>query len=156
MDNENHGILLNEIRYAQRITQRTARLYRRLGTFFTFMSVIGGGGLASSLSATSPYWLVLTGGIILAVTGAAALAIRPIEKAILNEQDVKKYANLEVDALGMDTQHLTVALAKARQSDVAEIELLRDVAYNDVVRESGHPEMASSLTLSQRFMATLA
>ena len=156
MDTQEHGILMNEIRYAQRITQRTARLYRRLTTFFTFSAIIGGSGLASAMSAAAPEWLVFAGGALLACTGAAALAIRPLEKAILNEQDVKKYSTLETQAVSMDAPALRAELAKARESDAAEVELLRDVAYNDVVVESGRSDLASPLTLPQKLIAALA
>lgn len=156
MDIQEHGILINEIRYAQRITQRTARLYRRMATFFTFIAILGGGGLASAMSNAAPPWLAITGGALLAIAGAAALAIRPLEKAILNEQDVKKYSALATQAVPMDVPALRTALAKARESDIAEIELLRDVAYNDVVIESGRSDLQTTLTIPQRFIASLA
>lgn len=153
---EKHAVLMNEIRYAQRITQRTARLYRRVATFLTFTAIVGSSGLATSLSTALPKWLVVVGAVLLACAGAAALAVRPLEKAILNEQDYKRYTALETQALGMDEAALAAALAKARESDAAEIELLRDVAYNDVVIESGRQDMATKLTTPQRLIAALA
>ena len=153
---EQHAILMNEIRYAQRITQRTARLYRRAATFLTFTAVLGGSSLFASVSNHVPPVLVLVGAALLACAGAVGLAVRPLEKAILNEQDLKKYTQLETQSLGMDTATLRAALAKARETDVAEIELLRDVAYNDVVIESGNPQMQAHLSLSQRLIAALA
>jgi hypothetical protein len=156
MDTQEHGILMNEIRYCQRITQRTARLYRRISTAFTFLAIIGGTGLATALSNTLPGWLVTAGGVLLACTGAASLAIRPLEKAILNEQDLKKYSILATEAVLMDVQSLKTALAKANETDVAEIELLRDVAYNDVVVESGRDDLKSPLSMSQKFISALA
>ncbi|MFD2298379.1 hypothetical protein QRO11_12135 [Paracidovorax citrulli] len=155
-EKEQHQILINEIRYAQRITQRTARLYRRVGTFLTFVGILGGSGMVASLSSKLPDGLVVAGGALLAVAGAAALAIRPLEKAIVNEQDLKKYTALESQAVAMDLSALKLALSKARETDVAEIELLRDVAYNDVVVESGRPDMRAPLNLPQKFIAALA
>lgn len=108
------------------------------------------------MSNTAPEWLVFAGGALLACTGAATLAIRPLEKAILNEQDVKKYSTLETQAVSIDVSALRAALAKARESDVAEIELLRDVAYNDVVLESGRSDLQAKLNLPQRLIAALA
>ena len=155
-EQQEHGILMNEIRYAQRITQRTARLYRRVGTFFTFSAILGGSGLASALAQNTPSWLILAGAIVLAATGAAALAIRPLEKAITNEQDLKRYTALESKALSMDANTLREELAKTREGDAAEIELLRDVAYNDVVIESGRADLKVSLSLPQKFISALA
>jgi len=51
---------------------------------------------------------------------------------------------------------LESALAKARESDVAEIEPLRDVAWNDVVVEIGRPEVRVALRPTQRLLAALA
>ena len=74
----------------------------------------------------------------------------------MNELDVRKYSTLETQAVGMDVDELRAAISKARETDVAEIELLRDVAYNDVVMESGRPDMKAELNLPQRFIAALA
>ncbi len=69
------------------------------------------------------------------------VAIRPKDKALANEADARKYAELRTLADGMKDADLERALAKARESDVAEIEPLRDVAWNDVVVEIGRPEV---------------
>lgn len=148
--------LLNEIRYAERLCQRTARMYRRVATFFTFSAVLGGSGTVTALSTAVPPWVGIAGAALLAVTGAAALAIRPLEKAIINEADSRKYAALRTQAVGMDGQQLDAALQKARESDTAEIELLRDVAYNDVVKEIGRSDMVGPLTLRQKLMESMA
>ena len=157
MSETRHAILLNEVRYALRLTQRTARLYRLLGRFFIFAELIAVGILENCfLSAESPHWLILASTFIVGLSSAAILTIDPFEKAVLNERDIKKYAYLEADGLGMDAQQLALALAEARQTDADEIECLRDVAYNDIVRESGHPELAYPLTVRQKFLAMLA
>lgn len=155
-ESEEHAVLLNEIRYAQRITQRTARLYRHLATVLTFLAILGGSGVFTTASTVFPQWVVLAGGLLLAVSGAVALSVRPLEKAILNEQDLKRYTQLATKAHGMDLATLRTELEKARESDAAEVELLRDVAYNDVVLEAGHPELKTALTFPQRVVAALA
>lgn len=148
--------LMNEIRYAQRITQRTARLYRRASTVLTFLAILGGSSVAVSLSKSAPDWLAIAGTLAMAAAAAASLAVRPLEKAITNEQDLRKYTQLETLAVAMTLEQLQVALAKARETDAAEVELLRDVAYNDVVREIGREDTAIRLNLQQRLIASLA
>lgn len=154
--NDHKQQLLDEVRYAERITQRTARLYRRVATFFTFTAVLGGSGTVTALSTAVPPWVGVAGAALLAVTGAAALSMRPLEKAVINEADARKYAALRTQGASMDESQLNAALQKARESDVAEIELLRDVAYNDVVREIGRSDMVEPLTFRQKLMESMA
>ena len=84
------------------------------------------------------------------------VAIRPAEKAVANEVDVKRYAQLRSAAASMDEVALRTALHKARESDAAEVEPLRDVAYNDVVIEIGRAEFAVPLSNQQKILAALA
>jgi hypothetical protein len=154
--NERHAILLNEIRYAERLTQRTARLYRRAATAGTFIAAIGGTSLMASVAQGVPDWVRFFGLGMLALAGAATLAVRPLEKAITNEADSRKYASLRTQAMTMDTPQLEVALQKARESDAPEIELLRDVAYNDLVVEIGRDDLISRLSPRQRLLEAMA
>lgn len=153
---EQHAILLGEIRYAERLTQRTARLYRRAATFCTFVAVLGGSSLMASVAAGAPDWLRFVGLGLLALAGASAIAVRPLEKAIANEADARKYASLRTQALTMDDAQLIVALQKARESDVPEVELLRDVAYNDLLIEIGRQDLRTSLSGRQRLLEVIA
>lgn len=153
MDKE---LLLVEVRYAERLCQRTARLYRHLQTVSVFLSVLGGSGVISAVSGAVPAWMPIAGGVLLTVFGAVNLAVRPAEKAAANEGDVKRYAQLRSAAPGMDAAQLHAALEKARETDVTEIEALRPVAYNDVVREIGRDDEVMPLSLQQRIAAAFA
>ena len=150
------AILLNEIRYAERLCLRTARLYRRVGTCTTFLSVLGGSAAITSLSASVPSWVSVAGVGVLAVFGAINLAVRPAEKATMNEADARKYALLRTNGRSMSEQELGTALDKARETDATEIEPLRAVAFNDVVIEVGHPEQTIKLRAHQLLLAALA
>ncbi len=153
---DRHAILLGEIRYAERLTQRTARLYRKVATFCTFIAVLGGSSLMASTAAGVPDWLKFLGIGLLAVAGAAAIAVRPLEKAIANEADARKYASLRTQGLVMDDAQLDAALQKARESDVPEVELLREVAYNDMLVEIGRDDLRTSLSSRQRLLEVIA
>ncbi len=98
----------------------------------------------------------MVGAGLLAVVGAAVLAIKPADRAAVNDADVRKYAELLKEAPALSDLDFSTALAKARITDAPELEALRDVAYNDLVSEIGQPELASRLSLAQRLIASLA
>jgi len=146
----------NEARYAQRLCQRTARLYRRVDTLATFVAVLAGSAAASALFTAVPAWLPVLGAALLAGMGAAHLVVRPADKAASNEADSRKYAELLAQAHRLDGAALAEALSAARASDVPEIEPLRDVAWNDVMRELGRQDLVLPLRPAQRALAALA
>lgn len=148
--------LIGQIRYAERLCQRTARLYRRLQTCGTAGTVLAGSAAVSGATLHAPAAAPLVGAVLFAAFGAMLLAVRPAEKAIANETDANRYATLRADAHAMTTHELALALDKARQSDAQEVEPLRDVAYNDVVFERGSGHAAVPLRWTQRLLAALA
>jgi len=147
---------IGEIRYAIRLTQRTARLYRRVQTAGTFLSVIGGSAALSLLAHGIPDWVGIAGGALLATAGAALVSIRPADKAAANEADTRRYAALMAKAHHLDDAALALAIDEAHQGDAQEIEPLRLVAFNDVAREFNRPDVIQPLTLEQRILAALA
>lgn len=148
--------LINQIRYAERLCLRTARLYRRIATASAFATVVGGGAAMSALSSRFPDWLSIGGAVVFGLFGAAILAVRPTDKAVANEQDARRYAQLRSAAGGMEAAALLMALDKARETDCPEIEALRDVAFNDVVVEIGRADLVVPLGATQRMVASLA
>jgi hypothetical protein len=148
--------LLNEIRYSERLCQRTARLYRRVQGITTFLTIIGGSAAASSLVAHTPSWLPITGTFLLAVFGAVAIAVRPADKAAQNELDVKRYGAIRAKSSNMTDAELRQAIDEAHTSNAVEVEPLRDVAYNDVALEVGRPDSMVQLNLQQRLIAAFA
>ena len=154
--NEDIAVLLNEVRYAERLCQRTARLYRRVQAIGVFFTVVGGSAALTALSAKFPPEVSVAGALAFAIFGAALLTIRPADKASANEADAKRYAKLRADANGMTEAALRSALDKARESDTAEVEPLRDVAFNDVVNEIGQASQSVRLTMTQRILSSLA
>lgn len=126
MDKDKEELYFN-FRYAQRLCQRTARLYRRIQTSLTFMSLLAGSSAVATLAAQLPApsaWLLAT----FAALGCINLAA-PALQQLLDE---------------------------ARQTDTTEVEQLRPVAYNDVVLEIDEPDFVISLTPMQKIMGALA
>lgn len=148
--------LIGEIRYAIRLTQRTARLYRRVQTTGVFLGIIGGSATMASIANEIPAWITTTGGILLALAGAMLIAIRPADKAAQNEADVRRYQQLMTHAISMDEKALEQALEEAHNGDAPEIESLRDVAYNDIALELNRPDVTIPLTSLQKILRALA
>jgi hypothetical protein len=145
-----------EIRYAIRLCQRTARLYRRIQTVGVFFSILGGSVALTTITGGMPHWVAVTGGILLATAGAALIAIRPADKAALSEADIRRYQALMARAESLSVEQLTLAISEAHQGDAPEVEPLRDVAFNDVMLESNRMDCAIQLSASQRFLRSVA
>jgi hypothetical protein len=148
--------LIAEIRYAIRLTQRTARFYRHIQSTGTFLAILGGSATLTTLSNSLPHWISLAGGALLAIAGAALIAIRPADKAAANENDHRRYQTLMTKATALDTDALTAALEEAHQGDAPEIESLREVAYNDVMFEINRADCLVPLTVWQKILSGLA
>lgn len=154
MDEDKEELYFN-FRYAQRLCQRTARLYRRIQTSLTFMSLLAGSSAVATLAAQLPAqsaWLLAT----FAALGCINLAVRPAERIAANEADVRKYGALLAKLSLLDAPALQQLLDEARQTDTTEVEQLRPVAYNDVVLEIDEPDFVISLTPMQKIMGALA
>ena len=147
--------LISEIRYATRLTQRTARLYRNIQTTATFITILGGSAALASFSGNLPSWVLVTGTLLFAVAGAALIAIRPADKAAMNEADIKRYQLLMSKTQAMDVTQLRTAIDEAHSADAPEIEALRIVAYNDVMdeinRQDQHIPLSTSASLLRAF-----
>lgn len=148
--------LLNQIRYSERLCQRTARLYRRLSAAFLFLGITGGSAVLANIKPILPDWVSIAGGALMAVFVALNIVIRPTEKAVANEIDAKRYARLRTEAASMSFTELSAAIDKARESDTQEVEPLRDVAFNDVVTEYGRADAVVPLSTQQRILKAVA
>lgn len=148
--------LEGEIRYAIRLTQRTARLYRNLQAAGVFLAIVGG----SATLSVAAHWLPDSAGalcaVLFALSGAGLLAVRPGDKAAANEADLRRYEALKVRAHALGLADLALAIDEAHRGGTQEIEALRLVAYNDVAREFNRGDMVQPLSLRQRLLAALA
>lgn len=149
-------IITGEIRYAIRLCQRTARLYRRIQTFGVFLSIVGGSAVVVSSAMTVPHFITYAGSLLLAIAGAALVAVRPADKAANNEADVRRYQALMAKLPALEDDALSAALDEAHQGDAQEVEPLRNVAYNDVVTEIGRADKAVPLSFSERALKMIA
>ena len=148
--------LHSEIRYAIRLTERTARLYRKIQVTGYVLTILGGSAVVASIGKALPDWLTTAGAIVFAVAGALLISIRPADKVAQNESDARRYQALMAKAVSMSEPELEQALEEARLSGAPEIEPLRDVAYNDVAVECARPDVVVPLSPVQRLLAKLA
>lgn len=148
--------LQSEIRYAIRLCERTARLYRKVQTISTFAAILGGSAAFAAADDALPDWLTAIGAVVFTIAFAAFLAVRPADKAAQNEADIRRYRALLAKASAMTEPELERALEEARQGDTPEIEPLRDVVYNDIALELGRPDAVVPLNATQRFLAAIA
>lgn len=148
--------LIGEIRYAIRLAERTARLYRRIQTTGVFLSIIGGSAAMTSIANGIPAWITATGGILLTFAGATLIAVRPADKAAQNEADAKRYQQLMTHANSLNEQALEDALEETRIGSASEIEPLRAIAYNDMVLEINRPDAMIELSSTQKILRSLA
>lgn len=148
--------LHSEVRYAIRLTERTARLYRKIQAAGYVLTIVGGSAVLAAIGKSLPDWVTLTGAAMFAIAGALLIAIRPADKVAQNEADAKRYKALMAKSVDMTDAEFERALADARQSDAPEVEPLRDVAYNDVAIECARPDFLVRLSLRQKVLAFLA
>ena len=151
--------LLGEIRYAIRLCQRTARLYRRAQTTGIFLAIVGGSGTLAGLSGSLPgelKWLGPLGALLLTMAGAALIAIRPADKAAQNEADVRRYQAVMVKSGGLSDEALAQAVDEAHQGDAPEVEPLRNVAFNDVMLEINRADQMIPLSATEKLIRSLA
>ncbi|MDR1935886.1 MAG: hypothetical protein LBS49_09985 [Candidatus Accumulibacter sp.] len=148
--------LIYSIRYAIRLTQRQARLYRRIQAVGVFLGIIGGSATLSLLAQNLPDWVGIAGAALLTLAGAALIAVRPADKAARNETDVQRYTALMAQSHTLSDEALAVAFNEAHRGDCPKIEPLRDVAYNDVAQEFGRHDAVVPLTPLQKALAVFA
>jgi len=154
MDETKEELQFN-LRYAQRLCQRTARFYRRIQTMLTFISLLAGSSAVAALAAQMlipSAWLLG----VFALFSSLNLALRPADKIAANDADVRKYGALLAKLNVLDAPALQQMLDEARLSDTIEVEPLRAVAYNDVVMEIDEPDSLIALSPMQKLMGVLA
>ncbi len=148
--------LQGNVRYAIRLCERTARLYRRTQTAGIFLAIVGGSATLSGAFGGLPGWVTASGSLVLAVAGAALIAMRPADKAAQNESDVRRYRSLMTKSYQMTVEDLAAALAEAHQGDAPEVEPLRNVAFNDTLIEIHREDQLVQLSATERLLKVIA
>jgi hypothetical protein len=146
-----------EARYAARLTERTARMYRHIADTCAAIAFIGFSGTALQILDMVPRGYALAFAFVTILASAVLFITRPGDKAFQNECDSRRYKALLARAHDMSADEFALALKDAREQDCPqEVESLRHVAYNDTVREIGREDCVKKLTFRERVLDALA
>lgn len=130
------------LRYAVRVLERHARMWGLIGTACKFTSVLSGTvALAALVGTNTP--LAVSMGVLFATLQAIEHAFGPAEHRAKALAQRREYARV----LAAHVRHDDAALEAAYQAIVAEDDItvmpaLKELAFNDVVREHGLNEGA--------------
>lgn len=125
------------LRYAVRVLERHSNLWSRAGVFSKFVTIATGAGAVAAVISMSPLLSVATG-VALALVQALDLALDPAERKARAHAARREYARL----LACQAQHTDADLHSAYMAIVAEDDVqvwqrIKELSYNDVLREKG-------------------
>lgn len=148
---------LFSIRYAVRVLEHHASLWRRIDASVRFAALLAGSGAFAALAAENQAFS-LGLGIAFAVFQAIEFSIRPAEKVAASLSARKLYAALYADQSTLDDPALEIAYWRIVAADEVNVpDILKRIAYNDVLTERGDDESyLYTRTAWQRFLALLA
>lgn len=128
---------LFELRYAIRVLERQARLWRRLDAMIRFFGLLSGTAAFAAITHASQN-LTLSFGILFAVLQAVEYTLTPSVKAAAAQYHAKQYAVILAEQSRITPEELRQKLLDVRaQDEIVVFEALRKLAYNDVAQEYG-------------------
>jgi hypothetical protein len=128
---------LFSLRYAVRVLERHARLWRRLDGLIRFSALLAGSGAFAALMAMHAGF-AMAAGLVFAVLQAVEFTVRPAELSAKSLAARKGYADLLADQGRLSDDALAAAYERVSANDEVIVpEYLRRLAYNDVAEESG-------------------
>lgn len=143
------------IKYYCRLHQLHARLYNRLRGAAAVVSVVAGSAALVSALQSVPYLLSGLGVVVAAVSGIDFF-FGWAEKAACHKQWRREYSSLLARSATMDLNGIDAELAKLSGETEEEVESLRAVAWNDVLRSNGHEDGMREEGFAQRLVRSLA
>jgi hypothetical protein len=146
--------LIWSIRYATRYGRLQARLLDRVAFVFKLITLVAGTGAFIAVIAGNNTAVAITG-LSVAVIAVLDALWDPTRKAAKTREMEQRFALLVRDADKLPPEELRRAMSDLYDAETPEIEGLRMVAYNDVLRECGNAESeAFRLTGWQRLLAS--
>ena len=145
-----------EIRYGMRFGRRQSRLLDRIANAIKALTIIAGS--AAFIGVIAKYdALVKWSGVIVAALAIGDAIWNPTGKAARSREIENRYAMVNRHAAELSTEELRREVDDVYDAHTPELELLRYVAYNDVVSECGNSDKEKyRLNLWQRLIAALA
>ena len=108
------------------------------------------------LKTSTPGWLVTLIALIWAALHAAGQIMKPGERSALNLHDSRRYSRLRTRHRASKPSTIQRELDKLRETDTPEVESLRDIAWNDVMVESGNTSQVVKLSWFQHVLRYLS
>lgn len=125
------------LRYAMRVLERHACLWRKASHVLKFLGLLSGTLALASLTAdrqAAALWL----GVFFAVAQCLDYVLSPAEKSLLSEVQRKRYGEVWARSSQMGAANLAADYAALVAEDaISPSGALRELAYDDVVREQG-------------------
>lgn len=138
--NNSRSDTLFSLRYAVRVLERYARMWNLVGAGLKAISILSGTvALAALTGANSRVAVVM--GVVFAALQALEYALGPAEKRAEALAERRNYARVLAAEASMNDAALDAAYQRVVADDeIVIIQSLRELAYNDVVREQGKDE----------------
>lgn len=131
---------LFSLRYAVRVLERYARMWSLVGAGLKATSILSGTVALAALTGTNTRVAVALG-VVFAALQALEYALGPAEKRAEALAERRNYARVLAAEATMDDPALEAAYQRVVADDeLVIIQRLRELAYNDVVREQGKDE----------------
>jgi hypothetical protein len=129
--------VLFSLRYAERVLERYGRMWERLDTLLRFVAILfGSAAFAALVGGHESATLAL--GVGFAITQALEFSLAPARHAALAGASRKSYSAILARQGVMTDGELTAAWEAATSLDEIVVpEVLRRIAYNDVLKEKG-------------------
>ena len=149
--------ILFTVRYAVRVLERTARLWRRIDAALKVCALLAGSGAIYAVSSQSAR-AAMCFAAFFALAQALEFALHPAELSARALMARRPYEQILASEAGETEAALESRYhAASMGDDITVLESLRRVAYNDVVEErSDTPEAAYRLTAWQRLIGFVA
>lgn len=134
MDDWTRNDLHFHLRYSLRFGERQARFYERADAAIKFVSLLSGLGAFVGLIGQSQLATGISG-FIVGVLSFIDVLWKPTERAFNTKALRARYEDLATRASRLSDETLRAELERLDASDAPQLEGLRPVAYNDIVRE---------------------
>lgn len=144
------------VRYGMRLDELHRRLYGRLSTVISVVLLVAGSTAFATLfggSAALAGWA----GLIVACVTAIDVRLSPAVRASMAAASARRFGELRAIVHDHDLDDIRGRLAALQAESLdGEIDALRWVAWNDVMREAGHFDQVKRAGYWQRLIAVCA
>ena len=153
----NLGEAILDCKYGICFNDMNARLYRRMGSAFSILNLLGGSAIFSSaISDGDQFYLSLISGLIVFIASILDYEIKPGEKSARCEFQREKFGELLSKSDGMELKEFDMELHKLQSTGPSTINTLQVPAYNANLLANGFDTHVVPETTWQKFVEFFA